>query len=182
MGANEPVPQLITPKALPAPVFTIDGAIQFPDGTKLSTSPLPDNAWLSYRVTGTDLKPRGSDVDYVPTGGGGCFYASAGNSSRVFNVGVYLPEGVTVKYIRMYYKDTSASDSTAWFTVYDLYGSIVNEYPVTTSGNTGNGYRDSAAFGEVINYNSYSYAINWRPYVLGSTMQLCGFRLFYIHE
>jgi hypothetical protein len=28
-------------------------------------------------------------------------------------------------------------------------------------------------------YSLYSYAINWRPYVLGSSMQNCGFRIFY---
>ena len=30
-----------------------------------------------------------------------------------------------------------------------------------------------------IDYLSYSYAINWRPFTLGSNTQLCGFRIFY---
>ncbi len=132
-----------------------------------------------FRITGTALKPRGSDVDYVPTAGGGCFYASAGNTSRVFNTGVYLPQGSLVRGMRFYYDDTSGSDSTAWFSVYDLYGDLVQEWSVTSAGTTGNGFNDTTLISHTIDYSLYSYAINWRSYVLGSTMQNCGFRIFY---
>jgi hypothetical protein len=81
--------------------------------------------------------------------------------------------------MRMYYDDTSATDSFAWFSVYDLYGNIVQEWAVASAGSTGNGFGDTALISHTIDYQLYSYAINWRPYVLGAEMQNCGFRLFY---
>lgn len=90
-----------------------------------------------------------------------------------------LPQGAVVETLRMYYNDTSASNSSAWFTVYDLYGSIVEEWSVSTTGSTGNGFNDSATIDHTVDYSTYSYLLNWRPVVTGSTMQLCGFRIFY---
>jgi len=79
----------------------------------------------------------------------------------------------------MYYADTSASNSTGWFTVYDLYGEIVEEYSVASVGDTGNSFNDSAPIDHLIDPSLYSYVLNWRPAVAGATMQLCGFRVFY---
>lgn len=135
-------------------------------------------ALANLRITGTALKPRNSNATYVPTGGGGCFYSTA-SSYTAFNIGVFLPQGSWVDTLRMYYYDTDGSDSTAWFTVYDLYGNIVQEWGVSSSGDYGNGFNDTALISHTIDYSTYSYAINWRPYVLGATMQNCGFRLFY---
>ena len=36
-----------------------------------------------------------------------------------------------------------------------------------------------AAINHTVDYNLYSYLVNWRPVVTGATMQLCGFRVFY---
>ena len=136
-------------------------------------------ATADFRVPGTALKRRGSDVDYIPTAGGGCFYASAGNSIRVFNTGLYLPQGSNVLAVRMYYNDTSSNDSRGWFSIYDLYGNLVQEWSVDSIGDTGNGFNDTMEISHTIDYLSYSYALNWRPYDLGSDTQLCGFRIFY---
>jgi hypothetical protein len=134
---------------------------------------------IDFRIAGTALKPRGNDVDYIPAAGGGCFYASAGNSFRVFNTGVYLPQGSNILAMRMYYDDTSSSNSRAWFSVYDLYGDLVEEWSVDSVGDTGNGFNDTDTISHTIDYLSYSYVINWRPYDLGFDTQLCGFRIFY---
>jgi hypothetical protein len=79
----------------------------------------------------------------------------------------------------MYYYDTSGSNTTGWFTIYDLYGSIVEEWSASSSGNSGNSFNDSAQINHTIDYSVYNYVINWRPNVTGSTIQLCGFRVFY---
>ncbi|MBN1955971.1 MAG: hypothetical protein JW900_13105 [Anaerolineae bacterium] len=157
-----------------------DGVVPAPAGPP-PPEDLPQgiNALTNLRLPGTALKPRGDDVSYVPTAGGGCFYASAGNSFRVFNIGVFLPQGSRVDVVRMYYDDTSTSASRAWFSVYDLYGQMVQEWSVDSVGNTGNGFNDTALISHTIDYSQYSYALNWRPYALGSQMQNCGFRIFY---
>lgn len=156
-----------------------------PDGV---LSPLPDDeidtsslvlGVRSWRVTGSALKPRENDVSYSVAGTGACTYVTSGDASTVWNTDPGLPDGTVVRTLRMYYNDTSASNSTAWFTVYDLYGSIVQEWSVSTSGSSGNSFSDSAAINHTINYAAYNYLLNWRPLVTGSTMQLCGFRVFH---
>jgi hypothetical protein len=157
------------------PTVEIEAAVEEP--APAAEAPQPSTHDL--RVAGTALKPRGSDVEHTPSGGGGCFYVSGGNDFRVFNVPLVLPQGAVVNNVRMYYDDTSASDSIGWFTVYDLYGSIVDEFFVRSSGSSGNGFRDTGTIDHQVDYGSHSYALNWRSEVTGSGMQLCGFRVFY---
>jgi len=160
--------------------------IQFPPDRPTEVDPL-DNAErasfnASLRIAGSALKPREntSGTLWTGAGGGGCMYVTAGSTYGVFNLPLYLPQGSTIKYLRMYYSDTNVTnDSQAWFTIYDLYGDIVAEYPVSSSGNTGNGYATTDEITETINYESYSYTVNWRPNELGSDMQVCGFRIYY---
>lgn len=136
------------------------------------------NAYL--RIPGSGLRPRRSDVEWATNGSGGCVYASSGNPITVLNTPVYLPDGVTVKYVRMYFNDQDETyNSNAWFTVYDMYGDLVSEWSMSTSGSAGEGYATTSEFTHTVNYDAYSYVVNWRPSVLGSNMQLCGFRLYY---
>ena len=166
-------PSLTSAEATLAAPDQADGAIHGPE----ALGPLA--TLTSWRVTGSALRPRDSGVSYTTNTSGSCAYVTGGDASTVWNVPVLLPNGATVNTLRMYYYDTSGSNSTAWFTIYDLYGSIVQEWSVSTSGSSGNSYNDSAAINHKIDYNTYSYLINWRPVVTGSTMQVCGFRVFY---
>ncbi len=135
---------------------------------------------VSLRLAGSALRPRENDVSYSVNSSGGCSYATVGDSATVWNTAITeLPQGARIDTLRMYYDDTSASNSTAWLTVYDLYGNIVDEYSVSSAGNFGNSFNDSAAINHVVDYSVYSYLLNWRPVVLGASMQLCGFRVFY---
>ena len=133
---------------------------------------------ISHRITGSAIRPRASVANFDVNTTGGCINA-VDSPFTVYNTPVWLPQGSTIDTLRMYYYDTSASNSTAWFTVYDLYGVIVQEWAVSSSGNTGNSFNDTAQIGHVVDYSIYSYVINWRPVVAGTTMQLCGFRIFY---
>jgi hypothetical protein len=135
---------------------------------------------VSWRVVGSALKPRESDVSYTTSSSGGCTYVTAGDNFTVWNIPVLIPNGAVLDTLRIYYYDTSGSDSTAWLTSYDLYGAIAEEWSVSTSGNSGNSFNDSAQINHTVDYSVYSYLLNWRPGVSGSTMQLCGFRIFYI--
>lgn len=141
-------------------------------------SPEEPSAVISYRIAGSALRPRDSIVNFDNNVTGGCIFAED-NALDVFNTPIWLPQGTEVSTIRMYYNDTSASNSTAWFTVYDLYGTIVDEWSVSSTGNAGNGFNDSASFLHTVDYATYSYLLNWRPVVAGTAMQLCGFRIFH---
>jgi hypothetical protein len=140
--------------------------------------PEAPTAIRSMRITGSALKPRDSAVDFDVNVSGGCVYA-INNAFDVFNTPVWLPQGSTINTLRMYYNDTSGSNSTAWLTAYDLYGQIYQEWSISSSGNFGNSFNDSAVIDHVIDYSLYSYLLNWRPVVTGTQMQLCGFRIFY---
>lgn len=134
---------------------------------------------ISWRLTGSALKPRENNVSYGVSTSGACTYVTAGDNLTVWNTPVHLPNGSVVDTLRMYYYDTSASNTTGWFTIYDLYGDIIDEWSVSSNTNAGNSFTDSAPINHTIDYNVYNYVINWRPVVTGSTIQLCGFRVFY---
>ena len=173
--SSDPVPESFGPVILSPPDLS-----SLPSGLDEAATPLQTyNAYL--RIAGAALKPRESSVEWTGVAGaGGCVYASSGNESAVFNAPVYLPQGATVKYFRMYYDDTHASsNSSAWFTVYDLYGVVQDEWGVSSNGDGGQNYGTTAEFTHTVDYASYSYVVNWRPYELGSDMQVCGFRIYY---
>ena len=155
------------------------GGIRFPDGSLQTRAAWNADGQNDLRVVGSALKPRENDVSYTVDVNGSCTYVTAGSAFTVWNTPVHLPQGTRVNTLRMYYYDTSASNTTAWFTVYDLYGSIVQEWSVSSSGNSGYSFKDSAAIDHVVNNSVYSYVLNWRPGVANSTIQLCGFRIFY---
>ncbi len=153
-----------------------------PPDTDAPTSPEADDApdaLISWRVAGSALKPRENDVNYSIGSSGACTYVTSGDASTVWNIPVILPQGSFVDTLRIYYYDTSGSNMSAWFTTYDLYGNIVQEWSVTSSGNSGNGFNDSALISHTVDYSVYSYLLNWRPNGTGSSLQLCGFRIFH---
>lgn len=169
-SSSDPIPegaQVLSPPDQPAGVDAVDDE--------------PSQSYnASVRISGSALKPRESNVEWTGVGGaGGRIYASSGSSSAVFCFPVYLPQGATIRYFRMYYNDQNASrNCSAWFTVYDLYGVVVDEWGVSSTG-TGKTYATTSQLSHEIDYSSYSYVVNWRPYELGSDMQVCGFRIYY---
>ncbi len=133
----------------------------------------------SLRIAGSILTPRESNVEWSVGGEGGCLYATTGDRYTWFNTPLYLEQGSTIAYFRMYYDDQNvSSNSSAYLTIYDLYGHIVDEFGVFSSG-TGQNYATTAEIGHIVDYTSYSYVINWSPNSLGSDQQVCGFRIFY---
>lgn len=141
----------------------------------------PDGVVLwDLRLTGSALRPRTSGVGYTWGRGGGCVYTTGGDSTVVWNTALILPDGANVNTVRMYYDDRSDSNSTGWFTVYDQFGGLVEEWSMDSSGNSGNGFADTfPVIDHIVDYSRYSYALTWRPLQEGVTMQLCGFRIFY---
>ena len=136
----------------------------------------------SLRIPAAALKPRDSDVDWQNGGEGGCVYATVGDEYTVWAAPLYLPDGATIRYFRMYYNDQDTiKDCAAFLTVYDLFGNRVTEWGIDSS-STGLSYATTAELDHVVNYDSYNYTINWRPNVFGSTMQVCGFKVYYYED
>ena len=134
----------------------------------------PQAIWAYLRTAGSALKPRESNVEWYRDGGGGCIYASSGSSVAMFNVPIYLPQGAEVKNLRMYYNDTAVDNCVAWFTVYDDYGGVHEEWEISSSGDSGTGHVTTEEFSHMIDYSLYSYVINWRPNELGTACRYAG--------
>lgn len=165
------------------PEGTSVDALSPPDQTDLDPNRTdaelePRAAIRSQRISGSVLRPRESTVDFNWAAGGGCIYANS-DPFTVWNTPIWLPQGAEVIRLRMYYNDTSGSNSVAWFSIYDAYGELVDEWDIGSSGDSGLGFNDSDPISHEIDYSTYSYVLNWRPVVTGSTMQLCGFRIFF---
>jgi len=151
-----------------------------PSGLELDPAPDPAQSYnASLRIPAAALKPRRSDVEWQAGGEGGCVYATSGDQWTWWAAPLYLPHGSILRYFRMYYNDQNTeADCAAFLTVYDLYGRIVTEWGINST-STGQTYATTAELDHIIDYDYYSYVIHWRPNVIGDTMQVCGFKVYY---
>ncbi len=135
--------------------------------------------WSDFRyvrVAGATLVPRDSTTSWDYSGAG-CISASSGNDN--FTIHLPIPNGSRIDYLRLYYYDTSANNSTAWVTTYDGAGGINDLTSVSSTGSSGYGTTLSPYVGHVVDSMSNSYVLNWRANQTGSTMRLCGLRVAY---
>ncbi len=96
-----------------------------------------------------------------------------------FTIHLHLPQGSRIDYLRIYYKDTSANNSTASIRKYDGAGATTTIAEVASAGNGGFGTQLSPYIGHVVDNSDGAYALNWLPSVTGNSMQLCGLRVAY---
>jgi len=166
-----------------APVEEVDWDALIPEDAPDMVNTNADPNWSPiyyyYHVAGSALRPRDSSVEWGTGGSGGCLQLASGATYVIFNVHLEVPEGARIEYLRLFYYDTSASNSQAWVTLYDDDGGYDDVTNVASEGNTGYGTALSEYFEHIINTTNYSYVLNWRPNVVGSTMQLCGLRVAY---
>ena len=139
-----------------------------------------DAGWSHFYymyVAGSTLRHRISGNNWYSAGSGGCVYTD--NTSNILNLDAQFPEGARIDYLRIFYYDTSASDSTAWVTAYDGASGLNDLTNVSSSGDTGYGTNLGGYLGHVVNSYTSAYLLNWRPIVADNTMQLCGLRVAY---
>lgn len=129
-----------------------------------------------YYVAGSTLTTRDSTSGWGYSGVG-C--VSLANGDELFTVSLELPEGARIDYLRLFYRDTSASNGMAWLTTYDGAGNFTDLTSVSSAGNGGYGTTLSPYLGHVVNNASRAYVLNWAANQTGNTMQLCGLRVAY---
>jgi hypothetical protein len=98
---------------------------------------------------------------------------------EVLNLHLDIPTGARIDYLRIFYYDSSPSDSIAWVTTYDGAGGLSDLTSVASSGAAGYGTNLSGFVNHIVNNLDNAYVLNWRPYQLGSSMRLCGLRVAY---
>jgi hypothetical protein len=141
-------------------------------------APAAPMASLSYfHILGATLKPRDSVNTYVYAFNG-CIYVSGGLSGRL-QFPVTVPDGSTIKFLRIYYNDTNASvDLTAWLTQYTPGQSSIDLTSISSSGSAGFGTALSPEISHVVD-NQLNYTINVGWGASNTTQQICGVRVAY---
>jgi hypothetical protein len=136
-------------------------------------------AWSDFHyvfVAGSSFTPRDSSTTWAYPGVG-CINAASGNA--IFSLALHLPQGSRIDYLRLYYHDSSANNSSAWVTTYDAAGAFTDLTTVSSAGNSGYGSNLSPLVEHVVNNASRAYTLNWQANQTGSSMQLCGMRVAY---
>jgi len=150
-----------------------------PDQVETNSDPNWSTEFYYYHVAGSALHPRDSAVEWNTGGSGGCLYQVSGSPYVIYNLHQEIPDGARIDYLRLFYYDTSADTSIAWVTRYDDTGGLEDLTSVGSAGTAGYGTSLSAYLGHVVDNAGWSYLLNWRPYVNGTTMFLCGLRVAY---
>lgn len=130
-------------------------------------------------ITGAAFHPLESTTTYAYSGGG-CIHKTGG-SDNLFTHKAVLPQGAIVRYLRLYYYDTSTESVTAFFTTYNTTGGF-NELTSVSSLNAAGGF-DSILSPE-INYTVDHFAAPINVVAnLGAqndnTLRFCGVRIAY---
>ena len=164
------------------PAEEVDWDAMIPESAPDQVETNSDPNWSTfyyYHVTGSALHPRDSSVEWNTGGSGGCLYQVSGDPYVIYNLHQEIPNGARIDYLRIFYYDTSASTSYAWVTRYDDTGGYQDITSVASVGTAGYGTALSPFVDHVIDNVNYSYILNWRPYVNGTSMFLCGLRVAY---
>jgi hypothetical protein len=130
-------------------------------------------------IAGAAFHPASNNVafDYA---GAGCINRT-GVATALFTHKVVLPQGSVVKFLRLYYNDTSASDISAYFTSYDQLGSFVEYTSTASAGDTGYGSSLSSEITKAVDHyvQPLVVTVNMDASV-DSSLQFCGVRIAYI--
>jgi hypothetical protein len=138
---------------------------------------LPPNQFQYLKTIGTAFQPRESTSTYAYTTNG-CMYQNGGSTFR-FQGRLDLPDGAIIKFLRIYYLDTAATDMTAWITRYDPGQGNLDLTSVMSTGSGGYGTTLSPLIDQVVDNATYAYVLTWGTSVATSANQICGVRVAY---
>ncbi len=140
-----------------------------------------------YQVSGATLRGRMTitDNEYVTQG---CTYVSAADPdpvkgyTRILNTEAHLPDGATIKYLRVYYRDTNATRGVQGYIT--RYSPGVSTLDLVHAGSTnvfsaGYGFVVSQEITETVNNSTHAYTLIGWPDAVGDTLQICGLRIAY---
>jgi hypothetical protein len=135
-----------------------------------------------YQVSGTTLRPRTSSTEYAYDGVG-CTHVSAGTGTgRILNTELPLPDGAVIKYLRVYYRDTSVTNGVEGYITRYQAGTGAADLVHTGSSDAfagGYGFTVSAELSEIVNNTSYAYTLIGWPDDANVANQICGLRVAY---
>ena len=174
-GAGAAVAQQGGPASEPAPAA--------PPAAVPPAGPAADDSLLSsyeyYRVAGAMLRPR-DGATQMAYDALGCVHATSG-AYPILGTELHLPERATIKYLRVYFNDTSPSGYIDGFlTLYDGGIHVTDTISLRNNWDLGWGYHVSELITHTVDNGSYDYTLYAVPSALTSTLQICGLRVAYV--
>jgi hypothetical protein len=154
-----------------------------PTSSRQGVSPSAVSATFSYyQAAGATLRGRSSTTAYVYDGVG-CVHLTAGSSiSLILNTEAHIPDNAVIKYIRLYYRDSSATGYvSAYLTRYSPGVATADLVSASSAANFagGYGYVVSPEITETVDNNTYAYTLIGWPSAQGVNLQICGIRVAY---
>jgi hypothetical protein len=147
-----------------------------PDAADGSTAVLAPS-FKYVHITGNTFVPRGGDV-IKNWASPGCIYLSG---AGYLTARLDLPQDATIKYLRIYYNVTNATEQmTAWLVRYYTASASYTDLAsvLSATGGGGLGTSLSAEITETVDTLSYSYELNiYMPAY--SNVAFCGVRIAY---
>lgn len=166
-------------------ITTADGSISStqpvnPAAADLTGPDAPGSPAVSfsyYKVIGTAFQPRESTSTFAYSTNG-CMYQTGGPTFR-FQAPLVLPEDSIIKYVRIYYMDTAATNMTVWLTRYEPGQANLDLVSVSSTGAAGYGTVLSPLITQTVDMATYAYVLTWGTSVATSANQICGIRVAY---
>lgn len=139
-----------------------------------------------FKAAGNVFLPVASTTTFNSSGLG-CMYATGGSNLR-FQLPLNLPDGADLKYVRIYYVDTSPSDVNVVLSKVEPGLTNLSIVGVQSTGAGGYGTTLSKQIGgpsagdppsETVDNYQYSYVLTFIPGIATSASQICGVRVAY---
>lgn len=135
-----------------------------------------------YFVSGATLRGRTSTTGYAYSGLG-CVYTTSGTGiGNILNTELFIPPGSEIKYLRLYYYDTIATENVGGYITRYQPGMATTDL-ISTSSTTsfagGYGFVVSYELSEIVNGSSFAYTLIGWPSANNSGLQICGLRVAY---
>ena len=137
----------------------------------------PNVAYSYYQVSGATFQGKSSTATYAYDSAG-CIHLTSGAEQVIIEMDI--PNGSVIKYLRLYYRDSNASEVVSGYVTNINPGvSSTDLVSVSSSGSSGYGTALSAEITHTVNTNLFAYNLIGWPSINDNTVQLCGMRVAY---
>jgi hypothetical protein len=148
-----------------------------PDARR-ATANAPAVSFSYFRLIGTAFNPRTSATTFA-YGLNGCIYETGGTDNR-FMAPLLIPDGSVIKFLRVYYDDTSAATNlTFYLTRYQPGVTSEDLTSVSSSGSAGYGTVLSPQITHTVDLANWAYTLIVAPNGNTSANSFCGIRVAY---
>lgn len=153
-----------------------------PPAGSVQAASAPQATFTYYQVAGATLRGRSSTTSYQYVSEGCTYVTSGTGAGRILNTELTLPDGAVIKYLRVYYKDTSSTGGVKGYITRYQPGQGTTDLVWVGSAvsyNGGYGFTVSSEITETVNNASYVYTLIGWPDEATNANQICGLRVAY---